>query len=147
VKGQIDYEAQAAIELEAIADESEGGYYPFNIAEQNGVEIVRFDRLFTAIIADLEKDVAPEVISVRFHNTMSQVVVEMCQRLASRTGIRKVTLSGGAFQNRLLLRLTTAVLEQVGLSVFTHHQTPTNDSGVSLGQAVIANFIGEGGIF
>jgi hydrogenase maturation protein HypF len=145
VRGQIDYEAQAAIELEAIADEGEGGYYPFDIVKQNGLEIVQFGRLFGAIINDLDRGCTPEVISARFHNTMPQVVVEMCRRFAKRNGISKVVLSGGVFQNRLLLRLTVAALEKVGFSVFTHRQVPTNDGGVSLGQAVIANFTGEGG--
>ena len=145
VRGQIDYEAQAAVELEAIADENEDGYYPFDIAEQDGVEIVRFDGLFRAIITDLEKDVSMEVISARFHNTMSRIVLEMCQRLASKTGIKKIALSGGVFQNRLLLRLTKSALEKAGLSVLTHSQVPATDGGVSLGQAVIANFTREGG--
>jgi hydrogenase maturation protein HypF len=145
VRGQVDYEAQAAIELEVIADEGEGGYYPFDVVKQNGMEIVKFGRLFEAIIKDLDKGCTPGVISARFHNTMPQVVVEMCQRFTKRTGIGKVALSGGVFQNRLLLRLTVAALEKAGLSVLTHSQVPTNDGGVSLGQAVIANFAEEGG--
>jgi hydrogenase maturation protein HypF len=146
VRGQVDYEAQAAIELEAIADENEGGHYPFDIVRQDGIEIVQFGRLFEAIIEDLDKGCTPEVISARFHNTMSRVVVEMCQRLAGRTGIKRIALSGGVFQNRLLLRLTVAALEETGLSVFTHRQVPANDGGISLGQAVVANFTAEGGI-
>jgi len=145
VRGQVDYEAQAAIELEAIADEGEAGYYPFDIARQNGIEIVQFGRLFEAVIQDLDKGCRPEVISARFHNTMSQVVVEICQRSAKRTGISKIALSGGVFQNRLLLRLTVEALKKAGFSVLTHKQVPTNDGGVSLGQAVIANFAEEGG--
>jgi len=145
VRGQIDYEAQAAIELEAIADEGESGNYPFDITGDNGVDIVSFSRLFTAIISDLEKGVSAEVISARFHNTMAQVVLQMCQRLADRTGINRVALSGGVFQNRLLLGLTTGALEKAGLSVLTHSKVPGNDGGVSLGQAVIANFAEEGG--
>jgi hydrogenase maturation protein HypF len=144
VRGQVDYEAQAAIELEAIADEDEAGYYPFDIATKNGMEIVQSGRLFEAIINDLDKGCTREIISARFHNTMPQVVVEMCQRFARRTGVSKVALSGGVFQNRLLLRLTVAALEKAGLSVLTHRQVPTSDGGVSLGQAVIANFSEEG---
>jgi hydrogenase maturation protein HypF len=59
-------------------------------------------------------------------------------------GLITVALSGGVFQNRLLLRLTTATLEEAGLKVLTHHQVPANDGGISLGQAVIANFNREG---
>jgi hydrogenase maturation protein HypF len=140
VRGRVDYEAQAAVELEMVADKSETGSYPFSIIEQNGMNIVHFDELFPAIISDLGKAVSPAVISARFHRTMAQVVTQMCQRLAKRTGINKVALSGGTFQNRLLLRLAVAALEEAGLSVLTHSEVPTNDGGISLGQAVIANF-------
>ena len=66
--------------------------------------------------------------------------MQLCKRLADTTGINKVALSGGVFQNRLLLRLTVAALEEAGLEVLTHNEVPTNDGGISLGQAVIANF-------
>ena len=69
------------------------------------------------------------------------MVVRMCQILARDTGINKVALSGGVFQNRLLLRLTSDYLEKTGLNVITHREVPTNDGGISLGQAVIGNFI------
>jgi hydrogenase maturation protein HypF len=65
----------------------------------------------------------------------------MCGQIAQNTGIKQVALSGGVFQNRLLLKLTTAGLKQAGFQVFTHHLVPCNDGGLSLGQAVIANFI------
>jgi len=144
VRGKIDYEAQAAIELEMVADESETGSYPFSIIEQNGMNIVHLDELFSAIIVELVKGVSSASISTRFHRTIAQVVMQMCKRLVSRTGINKVALSGGVFQNRLLLRLTGAALEGAGLRVLTHSEVPTNDGGVSLGQAVIANFAQEG---
>jgi len=144
VRDRIEYEAQAAIELEMIADESEPGSYPFSITEQNGVNIVHFDELFSTIITDMRRGVSPAGISNKFHRTVAQVVAQMCRRLADRTGINKVALSGGTFQNRRLLRLTTAALEQAGLSVLTHSQVPTGDGGISLGQAVIANFAQEG---
>jgi len=141
VRSTIDYEAQAAIEMEMLADESETGSYPFSIIEQNGMNIVRLDGLFSAIIFDIGKGVSPAGISSRFHHTMANVVMQMCKRLAKSTGINKVALSGGVFQNRLLLRLTVAALEGAGLGVLTHNEVPTNDGGISLGQAVIANFI------
>jgi hydrogenase maturation protein HypF len=145
VRDRVDYEAQAAIELEMIAAKSETGSYPFSIVEQNGMNIVRFEELFSAIIGDLDKAIPQAVISARFHRTLAQVVRQMCRELASRTGISKVALSGGTFQNRLLLRLVVAALEEAGLSVLTHGEVPTNDGGISLGQAVIANFA-QGGV-
>jgi len=140
LRGRIDYEAQAAIELEMLADESETGSYPFSIIEQKGINIVHFDELFSAIIADIREGVSPANISMKFHRTMARVVVQMCQHLSNNTGIKKVALSGGVFQNRLLLRLAVAALEGAGLEVLTHGEVPVNDGGVSVGQAVIANF-------
>jgi len=65
---------------------------------------------------------------------------EMCRLIADETGINQVVLSGGVFQNRLLLRKTIKLLENSGFQVFTHRQVPCNDGGISLGQAVVANF-------
>jgi hydrogenase maturation protein HypF len=140
IRGKIDYEAQAAIEMEMAADETEYGSYPFAIVEQNGVNIVYLKELFNAIIKDINTNVTQSRIAMKFHRTMAEMVVQMCQRLAKISGINKVALSGGVFQNRLLLRLTVAALEDAGFEVLTHSKVPTNDGGVSLGQAVIANF-------
>jgi hydrogenase maturation protein HypF len=140
IRGRIDYEAQAAIEMEMAADESERGSYPFAIVEQNGVNVVYLKELFGGIIKDLKSGVSQAGIAAKFHHTMSEMVVQMCRRLAKTSGIKKVALSGGVFQNRLLLRLTAAALEGAGFEVLTHEKVPPNDGGVSLGQAVIANF-------
>jgi hydrogenase maturation protein HypF len=64
----------------------------------------------------------------------------MCLLIAKKTGINQVALSGGVFQNRLLLRKVVPLLESAGFSVLTNKQVPCNDGGISLGQAVIANF-------
>jgi len=140
IRGKIDYEAQAAIEMEMAVDESERGSYAFAIVEQNGVDIVYLKELFGGVIKDLKSGVSQARIAARFHRTMAEMVVQMCQRLAKMSGINRVALSGGVFQNRLLLRLTVSALEEAGFEVLTHSKAPTNDGGVSLGQAVIANF-------
>jgi hydrogenase maturation protein HypF len=80
------------------------------------------------------------MIAVKFHNAVAQMTNEMCHLIADETGISQVALSGGVFQNRLLLRKAVSLLEGEGLEVFTHRQVPCNDGGISLGQAVIANF-------
>ena len=81
---------------------------------------------------------------MKFHRTMAEMVVQVCQRLAKVSGINGVALSGGVFQNRLLLRLTVAALEEAGFEVLTHSKVPTNDGGVALGQAVIADSVTRG---
>jgi hydrogenase maturation protein HypF len=142
VRGEIDYEAQAAIELEMLAPDEvpESESYPFSIVEHHGVRVVKLGGLFSAIVQEVKNQVPPPIISLRFHNTMAGIITEMCKLIARESGIKQVALSGGVFQNRLLLRLATAALQKEGFSVLTHHLVPCNDGGISLGQAVIAHF-------
>jgi hydrogenase maturation protein HypF len=84
--------------------------------------------------------VPPAVIAHRFHNTLAQIIAEMCRQIASDTGLDRVALSGGCFQNRLLLSKTVHALREGGFEVLTHQEVPCNDGGVSLGQATIAHF-------
>jgi len=153
IRGEIDYEGQAAVELEmaayssviarrvsdeAIYDAQES--YPYRIEEDEGIRIVYLRDLLSAIIEDLRLSIPMGRISVKFHNTVARMINEMCHLIADETGISQVALSGGVFQNRLLLRKTVRLLESSGFQVLTHRQVPCNDGGISLGQAVIANF-------
>lgn len=104
------------------------------------MRIIKLRGLFQAIVEDLKQESSKARISVKFHNTVAQMTNEMCQLIASETGINQVALSGGVFQNRLLLNKTASLLEKSGFQVFIHRQVPCNDGGISLGQAVIANF-------
>jgi hydrogenase maturation protein HypF len=159
IRGEIDYEGQAAVELEMAAyssvvarpvpsgarelDEAISGNndcYPYRIVEDKGIRIVHLGDLLLAVIEDLHQGVAKERISVKFHNTVARMTNEMCHLIADENGITQIALSGGVFQNRLLLRRTVSLLESTGFQVFTHRQVPCNDGGISLGQAVIANF-------
>jgi hydrogenase maturation protein HypF len=140
VRGAIDYEAQAAIELEMAADEGRCAAYPFSIEEQGEVSVVRLRELFEGLLEDLKGGVPRSAMSTKLHGTVAAMVAEMCLRLAAETGIRRVALSGGVFQNRLLLRLVAAALGEADFDVLTHAKVPTNDGGVSLGQAVVAAF-------
>ncbi|MFC2047841.1 carbamoyltransferase HypF [Chloroflexota bacterium] len=142
IRGEIDYEAQAAIELEMLACDvpDEIGSYPFPITKQSGLSIVKLKDLLSAVIYDLQCGVSQATIAARFHNSIALMIVELCQAISKKTGINQVTLSGGVFQNRLLLRKTVSLLENREFKVLTHRQVPTNDGGISLGQAIIANF-------
>ena len=142
VRSVIDYDAQAAIELEMIVrnDVRETGVYPFSIDQQQRKQVVRLGELFEAIVIDVKDGTPPETISAKFHRTAAQLIAKVCTLVAQNRGIDQVALSGGVFQNRLLLRLVTAALRQEGFSVLTHRLVPCNDAGISLGQAVIANF-------
>ncbi len=152
VREEIDYEAQAAIELEMLTPNEVGEFdaksYPFYIVEQQGMKVVKLGELFFAVVQDVKNQVPVPIISLKFHNTMAQIIARMCKLIARESRITQVALSGGVFQNRLLLKLATAALQTEGFSVLTHHLVPCNDGGISLGQAVIANFasISAGGI-
>ena len=141
VRGEIDYEAQAAIELEMIAaDAGDAKAYPFVIKSEDGVALVRLSELWSALMSDVGKKTPVPVISLKFHRTMAEITAAVCRLISKDTGIKRVALSGGVFQNRLLLRLTLAALKRDGFEVISHRLVPPNDGGVSLGQAVIANF-------
>jgi hydrogenase maturation protein HypF len=144
IRGEIDYEGQAAVELEMAAYEKDYNHvqesYPYRVVEEEGIRIVHLRDLLSAVMEDLHQGVPKGKISVKFHNTVAQIINEMCHLVADETGVRQVALSGGVFQNRLLLRKTVSLLESSDFQVFTHRQVPCNDGGISLGQAVIANF-------
>ena len=144
VREEIDYEAQAVIELEMIApnevDEFESNLYPFSIVEHQGMRVVKLGELFSTVVQDVKNQVPVPIISLKFHNTVAQIIARMCKLIARESGITQVVLSGGVFQNRLLLKLATTALQGEDFRVLTHHLVPCNDGGISLGQAVIANF-------
>ena len=142
VRGVIEYEAQAAIDLETLAVKAvnESARYPFFIKKHDDINTIKVHDLFAAILNDLHNHTPRARIAARFHNTVAQMILEMCQKISPKTGITGVALSGGVFQNRLLLRKVVSLLESAGLEVYTHRQVPCNDGGISLGQVVIAQF-------
>ncbi len=145
VCGVINYDAQAAIELEmAASDERVEGAYPFTVTLNDDMRIIGLKELLAAIVSELKAGVPIAKISAKFHNTISQIIVKMCSELAEESGLKTVALSGGCFQNRRLLKQVTDELKRSRLKVITHHKVPCNDGGISLGQAVIANSISGG---
>jgi len=142
VRGEIEYEAQAAIELEMLACDAadENTDYPFSMSKENGLTIIKLGDLLSAVLQDLQNGITQARIAARFHNTVALMIKELCKIISRETGLSQVVLSGGVFQNRLLLRKAVHLLETEGFEVFTHQQVPANDGGISLGQAVIANF-------
>jgi hydrogenase maturation protein HypF len=145
VCGEISYEAQAAIELEMVAEGARRSrstkLYPFEIVEQNGSRVVKLVKLIAAIVDDVRSSVPTSRVSLKFQKTVAQVVCEMCVSISKDTGIKVVALSGGVFQNRMLSRMVVESLEADGFTVLTHRDVPCNDGGISLGQAVVANCV------
>lgn len=147
------YEGQAAVEFETLIDrdvlvrESDALAYPFAIrhAGSDGLSTLDPSPMWHALLGDLQRAKPVPVISARFHKGLAIGIVEMVSRInalgrAQPNGPtrRTVALSGGVFQNRVLLEQVVTRLEHRGFRVITHHQTPFNDGGLALGQAVVA---------
>ena len=139
IRKEIHYEGQAAIELEMKADSSDNGRYEFDYIERGGKTEIVFDQLIKDIVSDISEKISAEIISARFHNTIAAIVLNICFKIKNQTGIDRVALSGGVFQNSHLMEKTYALLDGNGFKVFTHHRVPTNDGGIALGQAIIAS--------
>jgi hydrogenase maturation protein HypF len=141
VRDEISYEGQAAIEFEQLADPGEPGAYAAAIvpgAEPGAPFRASGADLIGAALADLAAGVAREVVAARFHNGLAALIEDGCVLLREQHGLDTVALSGGVFQNLLLLGGTVTRLEARGFTVLTHSRVPCNDGGISLGQAVVA---------
>ncbi|MBR9981842.1 MAG: carbamoyltransferase HypF, partial [Desulfatitalea sp.] len=140
----VSFEGQAAMELEMIADGEAHGRYP-GTWEPGAVKQVATAPIITAIVADLQARVPAFVIARKFHDTLCGLWTDLCRVLRDETGLDRVVLSGGCFQNRLLLEGLTTALQQAGFAVYSHQQVPTNDGGIALGQAVVAGKLLQAG--
>jgi hydrogenase maturation protein HypF len=136
VRDTVNYEGQAAIELEQLTDPAERGAYRAAIDEMAPFRVHGGD-LVRAAVADLTAGVPVAVIAARFHNGVAALVEDGCMLLRDRHGLGTVALSGGVFQNVLLLEQAVSRLEARGFRVLTHSRVPCNDGGISLGQAVV----------
>jgi hydrogenase maturation protein HypF len=148
VRHTASYEAQAAMELEHLADEEAGGRTgegalsacagPYRFAV-SGEEIDAAPML-RAIVDDMRRGCPTGPIAASFHLAVAELIADTADRLRDATGIERVALSGGVFQNVLLLRLARAALEARGLRVLTHRLVPPNDGGLALGQVAVAGW-------
>jgi hydrogenase maturation protein HypF len=139
VRQVVDYEGQAAIEFEMAADGCQDeGRYPFELRAAEDGFVIAASAMIQALVGDVLASVPVSVISARFHNGLADVLARSACLVREQTGLERVCLSGGTFNNRLLLRKLTALLEAEGFAVFAQHQVPCGDGGLSLGQAMIA---------
>lgn len=144
---KASYEGQAAIELESIADKDELARddtlaYSFEISQlnANGIPHIEPLAMWQALLRDLALKTSKSIISARFHKGLARCIVNMLRQLSTVHGertINTVALSGGVFQNKILLEQVITRLEADGFSVLSHRHTPSNDGGVALGQALI----------
>ncbi|MFA5779452.1 MAG: carbamoyltransferase HypF [Elusimicrobiota bacterium] len=134
LRQEITYEAQAAIELEQIADLQITDLYDYEIADDE----IDVRKMILGIVNDLKNKTLKSKISAKFHNTLAKIILDICKKLKKETKINKVALSGGVFQNSVLLEKAVKLLKNAGFEVFTNSQVPSNDGGISLGQSWIA---------
>jgi len=135
VRATVNYEGQAATELEALADPGERAGYPLPLLSDGTLDARPTVR---AILADVAAGVEVAEVSARFHNAVAAATAEACAAAARRGGLDTAVLSGGVFQNRLLLDSTVDRLAETGLRVLVPERLPPNDGGISFGQAAVA---------
>jgi hydrogenase maturation protein HypF len=136
VRQRTNYEAQAAIEFEALADPDEKGYYEFEFIDGEISPMPAME----ALLEDKFSDIAVGKISSKFHNGLARMVVDVCGKISRNYDLSEVALSGGVWQNITLLQKTMSLLEKDGFTVHIHHLVPANDGGLALGQAAIAGY-------
>jgi hydrogenase maturation protein HypF len=147
VRQQINYEAQAAIELEALIDPNETGAYPFDIdpvqrdvaAQIPMVYQIGLHSMLNSLLSDVYANSSASLISARFHNGLANLVEQLCTLIRHDHNLNTVALSGGVWQNMYLLNQVFRRLKNSGFQVLTHRLVPANDGGVALGQAAIAS--------
>jgi hydrogenase maturation protein HypF len=139
VRTVVNYEAQAAIELENLVDESAAcPPYEFSLITGRAPWLIDTRPMFDALVEDVRNQVPAGVISRRFHDGLGELFARVALLLRERTGLDRVCLSGGTFNNAYLGGYLGGVLLRQGLQVFTHQHVPTGDGGLILGQAMVA---------
>jgi hydrogenase maturation protein HypF len=136
IRAEINYEGQAAVELEAACDPQESGSYPIAVGGEPFVIDPR--ETIRAVAADVVAGEGPGVIARRFHRAIAGATAEALVELAAAHGTDVVVLSGGVFQSRLLLESVAGALTEAGLRVLVPERLPVNDGGISYGQAAVA---------
>lgn len=138
----VEYEAQAAIQLEALLtrDLHITQHFPYNLIEENNQLVIDYRPIIKELLYEIssKKPVLAE-ISRRFHSTIVHIIISVCKRLSESLGTNQVVLSGGVFLNEFILLNAVEGLNAAGLKPYFHHCVPTNDGGISLGQIVVAS--------
>lgn len=137
LRNSVYFEGQAAMELEMVAHAGHQGIYPYEWND-NHVFTVAFAPIIRGIVADVHAAVPVPIISAKFHATLIRLFTELCDQIRNNNGLDRIALSGGVFQNSILLSGLCHALGKKGFSVYTHTKVPANDGGISLGQAVAA---------
>jgi hydrogenase maturation protein HypF len=144
IRNRAGFEGQAAMELEMLAEGKRESIYDYDWSSGEVTEVLT-DPITRGVVRDIQRGIPPSCISRKFHDTLIHLFAELCDALRKESGLNRVVLSGGVFQNAILLCGLTRALEQRNFQVFSHQKVPTNDGGISLGQAVAAAAAVEAG--
>lgn len=138
----IEYEGQAAIELEQIIGNTsnQDAVYPYLFLQEDDRQVIDILPMIRTITEDMIHGIENSVISTKFHDTLVSICENICDRIRKQNSINEVVLSGGVFQNQYLLHKIKHRLELNAFKVYTHSKVPANDGGISLGQAVIGAY-------
>ncbi|MCB2179810.1 carbamoyltransferase HypF [bacterium] len=134
VREAVSYEAQAAIEFEAMVNPVEDGQYDYEIVNR----AIDPSILIQQMVSDVRQNLPLPNIAAKFHHTIARMSLDTSRALREQHNIHRVALSGGVWQNMVLLEETISLLKKDNFEVFIHSKVPANDGGLSLGQAVIA---------
>ena len=142
IRNEVTYEAQAAIEMEVLSRPflSVAEPYPYVVEETKSGRIIHVKDILSSVVKDIRGDEPIGLIGARFHRSIARMAIDVCKSARENTSLNEVFLSGGVWQNQILLDLARDGLRQEGFNVFFHRQVPSNDGGLALGQAIIANF-------
>ncbi|MDQ4049788.1 MAG: carbamoyltransferase HypF [Actinomycetota bacterium] len=138
LRAEVTYEGQAAVELESVSDREETAAYPLSVVDSEDGVVLDPRSTVAAVAADSSAGMATPLVAARFHNAVAAATAEACVRLAQEVGLDTVVLSGGVFQNRLLLERTLPALRDAGLRALVPERLPPGDGGIAYGQAAVA---------
>jgi len=138
LRNDVHYEGQAAMELEMAACDLPDHGYGFDFKTTANIRQILPGPIITSVVTDLKKGISIAQISAKFHKTLIDLFAHLCTEIGNDTGIRQVALSGGSFQNTILLEGLIQILEKKGFEVLSHSELPCNDGDIALGQAVAA---------
>jgi hydrogenase maturation protein HypF len=143
IRQHINFEGQAAMELEMMSDDTTTEAYDFEMISDKSPVIQTFP-IIRGVAHDIAKGVSQQVIGSKFHQTIVRLFTKVCEMVRSKTGINTVAMSGGVFQNRILLCGLKSSLKDKNFKTIAQKKVPCNDGGLSLGQAVAAAAIASG---
>jgi hydrogenase maturation protein HypF len=138
IRQSINYEGQAAVELELAARGTTGRIRPYALSETGDSWVLDFKPVFADLCQSLRQGLPIPQLAADFHTTLAAATSELVLKISKATGLNQVALSGGVFQNVTLLTEVIGMLAQYDLKIYLHRQTPPNDGGLALGQAIVA---------